>query len=72
MPETAVPPANRSSMLTIAMIVRDHVPISKRTLARMISTGQFPAADRAIGAKIRLWKRSTVEAWVEGSQRVGQ
>jgi hypothetical protein len=33
----------------------------------MISAGTFPAADISIGGKLRLWKRQTIDAWIEGN-----
>ena len=39
--------------------------IGMRKLHEMLSTGEFPAADRPIG-KRRLWRRSTVAAWIAG------
>jgi len=51
-------------LLTLAMIRRHYVPLGERTIFRMISAGTFPKADVAIGRKLRLWKRETVEAWI--------
>lgn len=44
---------------------------SERTVYRMISTGQFPAAEYRrggnVGRRTRLWRRSTVSRWIESS-----
>jgi predicted DNA-binding transcriptional regulator AlpA len=60
-PEAAPSP----ELLTLAMVRERYVPLGARTLFRMIAAGTFPKADISIGAKTRLWKRSTVESWIE-------
>ena len=55
------PPA----LLTLAMVRRHYVPLAERTLQRMVSTGAFPAAEVRIGGKVRLWRRETIEHWIE-------
>jgi hypothetical protein len=62
--ETPPPPA----LLTLALIRELYFPIGQRTIFRLISAGNFPKADVGIGAKIRLWKRETIEAWIAGHQ----
>ena len=54
------PPA----LLTLALIRKFFVPAGERTLHRWVSAGTFPKADIAFGAKVRYWKRETVEAWI--------
>ena len=38
--------------------------IGRRTLERMISSGEFPSADIRIG-KLPRWRRVTLAAWIE-------
>jgi len=59
--DVSSPPA----LLTLALIRRYYFPIGERTLFRFISTGRFPMADIRMGGKLRLWKRETVEAWIQ-------
>jgi predicted DNA-binding transcriptional regulator AlpA len=61
----ATPP----ELLSIKMIRQHFVPLGTRTLYRMIATGDFPTADISRGAKIRLWRRTTIEAWIEQNAR---
>ena len=60
---------NRASatpeLLTLALIRKHYVPAAERTLHRWISSGQFPRHDIALGAKVRYWKRQTVESWIQ-------
>lgn len=58
-PTTAVP-----ELLNLSLIRKLFVPLGSRTLFRFISTGQFPSADVKIGAKVRLWRRETIEQWI--------
>lgn len=44
--------------------------IGMRKLHEMLATGEFPKADRPIG-KRRLWRRSTVAAWIAGPAEEG-
>lgn len=39
--------------------------ISKRTLERLRSSGEFPAPDLRLGPRILRWRSSTVRAWLE-------
>jgi predicted DNA-binding transcriptional regulator AlpA len=39
------------------------VGYTERTIYRMISAGEFPRADKAIGRKIRLWHPETIRQW---------
>jgi predicted DNA-binding transcriptional regulator AlpA len=52
-------------LLTLKLIRTHYLPLAERTIYRMLSTGQFPPADIQEGGKIRLWRRETVEAWVD-------
>ena len=51
--------------LTLEQIRRFFVPLGRRTIHRLISSGDFPRADIAIGGKVRLWRRATIEEWLE-------
>lgn len=51
--------------------VAELLDVDPRTLRRLVSSGQFPAADVAVGAKLKRWKRTTVEAWIESGGRNG-
>lgn len=55
------PPA----LLTLALVIKFYVPAGSRTLFRWISAGKFPKPDIVFGAKVRYWKRETVEKWIE-------
>lgn len=57
----ASPPA----LLTLALIRKLYLPLGERTIFRMIAAGTFPRADLSMGSKVRLWKRETVEQWIE-------
>lgn len=46
------------------------IGLARRTIFRMISCGTFPRPDVAIGSRIRRWRQSTVEGWVEAGGRV--
>ena len=59
----STPPA----LLTLSMLRRHYLPLAQRTLFRMISAGAFPAADIKIGSKIRLWRRQTIEGWIDAT-----
>lgn len=52
-------------LLSLALIRQHYIPLGVRTLFRMISVGDFPRADIAIGAKVRMWRRETIEQWIE-------
>jgi hypothetical protein len=60
-PEPDRPPA----LLTMKLILKFYLPLDERTLDRWLSAGKFPPADLAQGRKVRLWKRETVESWIE-------
>lgn len=57
------------AMLNLAMIRKEYFPLGERTIFRLISSGQFPKADVQIGAKIRLWRRETIEGWISSNSR---
>lgn len=69
-PEIATPTADNLNSTTIPALVnesiirRHYIPICKRTFSRWISSGRFPRAEIIDGAKLRLWRRETVESWV--------
>lgn len=52
-------------LLTMEMIRQHYLPLGKRTVFRLISENKFPKADVTIGGKIRLWRRETVQSWVD-------
>lgn len=52
-------------LLTKKLILRHFLPVGARTLNRMISDGRFPAPDKSIGGKLRLWKVETVRDWID-------
>lgn len=58
-------PTDPPALLTLALIRRFFLPLGERTIFRMISAGKFPKADLSMGSKLRMWKRETVEAWIE-------
>ena len=62
--------ADIPALLTMEMVRKFFLPLSARTIFRMISVGTFPRADVAMGGKVRLWKRETVEAWIEAQASV--
>jgi excisionase family DNA binding protein len=49
-------------LLSIGDLVRI-LNIGRRTLERMISSGEFPSADIRIG-KLPRWRRATLAAWI--------
>jgi predicted DNA-binding transcriptional regulator AlpA len=55
--------------LTYRQIATYFVTVSSKTLRRWVATEEFPPPDISIGAKIRLWKRETVERWIEERSR---
>lgn len=57
------PPA----LLSMKLIRQFYLPVDERTLDRWLSSGKFPQADIKQGAKVRFWKRETVEAWIAES-----
>jgi predicted DNA-binding transcriptional regulator AlpA len=57
------------ALLTLAMVRRHYLPLGERTVFRMISAGTFPPADVRIGGKVRLWRRETIEAWVDAQSQ---
>ena len=55
-------------------VVAKMLGMSERTLYRMISCGQFPEAEYRrggmVGRRLRLWRRSTVLAWIDTNTAV--
>jgi len=67
-----ISPAERAALpvlLTKRLIRRHYVPVADRTLSRWISSGRFPRADIAVGGKIRLWKKASVENWIAEQEK---
>ena len=54
------------ALLQMSLIRKHFLPLAERTIYRMISEGRFPKADIVDGRKIRLWKRETIEAFIDG------
>lgn len=61
-------------LLMDAAAVANALSIGERTLWRWVSTGTFPRPDISIGGKIRRWKYSTVQAWIDlqSAENAGQ
>jgi predicted DNA-binding transcriptional regulator AlpA len=74
-PASDAPPDRASPeppvLLTLAMVRRHYLPLGQRTLFRMIATGTFPRADVRLGGKTRLWRRETVERWIDANSAGG-
>ncbi|MGN6627416.1 MAG: helix-turn-helix transcriptional regulator [Tepidisphaeraceae bacterium] len=62
---TALTERTMPRLLTLELIREYYIPLGRSTLFRMISSGQFPAATKQMGRKVRLWDRDEIEAWVE-------
>jgi excisionase family DNA binding protein len=58
-------PVTIPAMLTMKLIRTHYLPVDERTIYRWLSAGEFPKADICKGGKIRLWRRETVETWIE-------
>lgn len=52
-------------LLTQKLVREFFLPVGERTFFRMVSAGDFPPPDIAIGGKQRYWKRQTVQGWIE-------
>ncbi len=65
----ANPATSPPALVTKALILQFYVPAGARTLSRWISAGQFPRADICIGSKVRMWRRETVEGWIDAQTR---
>ena len=64
-PEAAVTKRQREALLMDVSDVAAALAVGQRTLWRWVAAGTFPPPDISIGAKVRRWKRATVEAWIE-------
>jgi hypothetical protein len=53
------------ALLDMRLIRQHYFPLATRTLSRWISAGLFPKADIAEGRKVRLWKRETIENYID-------
>lgn len=69
--DSAVDPASVPALLTLSLIRRLYVPAGERTLHRWISCGAFPRPDISLGAKVRYWKKETIENWIAERAREG-
>ena len=54
------------ALMNLTFIKKHFIPLGVRTIYRMLSEGRFPKADIVDGRKIRLWKRETIEAFIDG------
>lgn len=63
----AAPPA----LMNQQLIRRHYLPLAERTFWRWVSAGQFPRPDLCIGGKTRLWRRETVEHWIDAQAGKG-
>lgn len=66
---TAQRPAELPELLTAAIIRERILPVGKRTFDRWVSSDKFPRADISMGGKVRLWRRETVERWIDETAR---
>jgi len=55
----------QQALLWDAKLVAEALSVGQRTLWRWIAGGTFPGPDLSIGAKVRRWRRTTVENWIE-------
>jgi predicted DNA-binding transcriptional regulator AlpA len=65
-----IPIEHLPAMLTREMICTHIAPIKERTFFKMLSQGRFPPADISCGGKVRLWKKTTIEAWMNAGKAV--
>jgi len=67
---TATVPASGPAreMLNLRDILREFLPIGSRTIRRKIAQGKFPPPDLRMDSKIMLWRRGTVERWLDENQ----
>jgi predicted DNA-binding transcriptional regulator AlpA len=63
--EDAREAATIPALLSMKLICDHFIPVDERTIYRWLSAGEFPKADICKGGKIRLWKRETIETWIE-------
>lgn len=61
---TVAPPERPSRLIPVSVIVRDHVPVSNRTISRWRNERGFPTPERYIAGKA-YWRESEVIAWLE-------
>lgn len=57
------------ALLDAATIRKQIIRIGQRTFWRWVASGTFPRPDISIGGKVRLWKRETVETWIDETAR---
>ena len=62
-------PAELPELITAAIIRKRILPVGERTFWRWVSSGTFPRPDISVGGKVRLWRRETVETWIEERSR---
>ena len=54
-----------SSKLVSQPTIATMLNVTRRTLRRMILSGQFPAAEVRLSKTLLRWRRSTVDKWIE-------
>ena len=62
--------ANGVADLLRPKAVARRLEVDPRTLRRMVAAKRFPAADLAVGKKLKWWRRETVESWIAGGRSV--
>lgn len=61
---------NKSEDLLTVSEVAEFLRISISTIDRLQADGKFPLADYLLGdKKIRLWKRKTIQDWLDQTQK---
>lgn len=58
-------------LLTAELILEHYLPVALKTFQRLVSAGKFPPVDVSIGAKLRFWKRQSVEEWIDTHKERG-
>jgi hypothetical protein len=64
----AGPLAECPAIITPPIFRRHLLDVSERTIRRMVAAGKLPEMDVKLTAKLRGWKRSTLEKWLELQQ----
>jgi excisionase family DNA binding protein len=62
---TGAQPSSQPRLLSTTDVA-EFLSISRRTLERMLSAGEFPAPDKRIGRMSR-WRPETVDNWIENT-----
>ena len=48
--------------------IAEYLGVSRRTIERDRSAGRLPEPDKIAGRKMPRWRRSTIEAWIDGEK----